>query len=225
MKKLYCLLAGLLLTVAQGLGAQSVTLAWDASADAASVTNYNIYWGLQGPTNHISTNKTVCGNVLTYTLTNAVSAGNTYWFYATCQDTNNQESWPSNEILYSPGYPTPDRVAGFRYTTYWQGNNPSVLKLDWNPVTNVGLSNYKLYWGTVNTNTGAYLTSNLLLIPPSVLTTNIGGLGNFNTYYFTVSAVSTNAVEGSKSDEIRYYVYPRPPGSPGFRQVITITPQ
>jgi hypothetical protein len=225
MKKLTLLLvtAFLFVQAAMVQAASSVTLAWDASPDVG-VTNYNLYWGLMSGTNHATTNTVLTGNVTVYTLTNALTQPNTYWFYVTALGSG-LESVPSNEIRYAPPYPSPDQMAGFRYTTFWQGRNPWVLQLDWFAVTNIPLANYRIYWGLMNTNNGTHTTTNILPVSASQTTCTVSNLITGNTYWFSGAAVSTDMVQGPYSDEIRYFVYPIAPRGPGsFRQVITVQP-
>ena len=208
-------------------GLQPITLAWDSSG--TNISTYTLYWGLIVGTNHIDTNTTVTGNVLRYTFTNTFTSGLDYWFVVTAKDLAGLESLPSNEIRATVPWPSPDQVPGLRYTTYWQDRNPWMLRLDWFPVTNLGLSNYKLSWGRAafeaGTDTGLYLTTNTLLIPPDVLTTTVSNLASYSTNWFVVTAVSTNDIEGPKSDEIRYYAFPiAPQRVKSFRQVITVAP-
>ena len=223
MRKIIAALSSLLL-LALALpiqAAQSVTLAWDASPDS-SVTNYCLYYGLMNGTNHASTNKVITGNVTVYKLTDAIDAPNTYWFYVTALG-GGLESQPSNEIQYSPPYPSPGQMAGFRYTTYWQAKNPWVLKFDWFAVTNVALNNYRIYWGLMGN--GVHTTTNVLVVPPTQTTASISNLVTGSNYWFTGAAVSTDTVQGPLSDEIRYTVYPIAPAPAGsFRQIITVQP-
>lgn len=199
----------------------SATFTWDPSPDV--VTNYNLSWG---PTNTTTTNVVICGNVLTYTLTNQLTSGNGYWFYVQPVDTNGLAGVPSNLILYTAPWPSPTAVSGLTYTTFISTRNPSSLLFNWNAVTNVALSNYQLYSGYVNTNTGAYLSTNTSLIPPGQLNATVTGLLPGSNYWFAVSAISTHGVEGGKSTEMRYTVYPLPPRPSGsFRQTVLIVPQ
>ncbi|MBV5345857.1 MAG: fibronectin type III domain-containing protein, partial [Rhodoferax sp.] len=102
--------------------------------------------------------------------------------------------------------------------------NPGAIKLDWTPVTNVVISKQSVLWGLLNTNTGAYLSTNTITLPASSQTATITNLATYSTYWFTVTATSVNSVEGPVTDEFRYYVPALPPrGASYFRQVITIS--
>ena len=219
MKKLLLSLAILVLTLT-GLAAQNITLLWDASPDIA-VNNYTLNWGLvigstHGPTNTVST-----GNVTTYTLTNALSPGNTYWFTVVARDMiAGQDAPPSNEIQYSPSYPSPDRVNGFYATSL--PRYPWALKFSWSAVTNLPLSGYNFYYGAFNLITGAYLSTNAVVsVAPASRSLTISNLVTGASYWFNATAVSANAVEGPRSDEVRYSVYPIfPKGASSLRQVM-----
>ena len=77
-------------------GTQSVTLAWDASADV-NVIGYNVYYG---PASGSYTNKIPVGNVTNVTI-NGLVEGATYYFAVTAYDSSGLESVPSNEVSYS----------------------------------------------------------------------------------------------------------------------------
>ncbi len=74
--------------------ASDITMAWDASPDAA-VTGYNLYYGTNSGI--YSTNKINVGNVLTATV-RVTPRGVLYFYVATAFDTNGIESPFSNEI-------------------------------------------------------------------------------------------------------------------------------
>lgn len=74
----------------------SVTLTWYPSP-SPDVTGYNVY---SGSASGIYTNKISVGNTTSVTLSNMI-AGNTYYFSATCYDTNGEESALSNEAVYT----------------------------------------------------------------------------------------------------------------------------
>jgi hypothetical protein len=77
-------------------GQESINLVWAASPDP-DVTRYSIYYGVVGG---VSTNTIQVGNSTNTTLT-GLSAGNTYFVYATAVNSVGAESDPSNIINYS----------------------------------------------------------------------------------------------------------------------------
>jgi hypothetical protein len=91
-----CILAGRVSSFAL----QSVTLAWDPSADT-NVVGYNIYYGVASRTytNHIDV-----GNTLTATVSNLVE-GTTYYFAATAYNGLGMESDYSNETSWTAPWP------------------------------------------------------------------------------------------------------------------------
>ena len=81
------------------LAVQSVTLAWDPSADA-SVVGYNLYYGTVSGSysSRISVSNTTSATV------SGLREGVTYFFVVTAYDSSGLESVPSNEVSYSvPG--------------------------------------------------------------------------------------------------------------------------
>jgi hypothetical protein len=85
---------------------QSVTLAWSPSPDN-TVVGYNLYYGEVVGT---LTNKLNAGPALTATVTN-LSAGVTYFFFATAYDASGVESEPSNFITNTVGAVTTPLVS------------------------------------------------------------------------------------------------------------------
>jgi hypothetical protein len=74
----------------------SVTLSWFPSP-SPDITGYNVY---SGGVSGIYTNKISLGNTTSVILSNMV-AGSTYYFSATCYNTNGEESALSNEAVYT----------------------------------------------------------------------------------------------------------------------------
>jgi hypothetical protein len=89
----WCLIVTASLLVSQGSAYAQVTLAWDASAEAAG---YKIYYGT---TSNNYTFVVDVGNDLTYTFTD-LPDGNTYYFAATAYDASYLESDYSTEVSY-----------------------------------------------------------------------------------------------------------------------------
>ena len=80
--------------------AGSVTLAWDAVADA-SVSNYKVCWGTQSG---VYPSCTPTGNVTTYTVGN-LSDGTAYFFVVKSTNTSGVDSSPSTEVSRRVGVP------------------------------------------------------------------------------------------------------------------------
>jgi len=74
---------------------QSVTLTWNASADA-NVSGYFVYYG---SASGIYTNKVALGDVTSATISDLVE-GTSYFFTVTAYDTSGLESVPSNEAQF-----------------------------------------------------------------------------------------------------------------------------
>ncbi len=92
----------------EALAAQ-VTLAWDASDEAAG---YKIYYGTTS--NNYSSVVDV-GNTTSYTFTDLPN-GSTYYFAATAYDASNLESDYSDEISYNA---TSNDILYASFTGYW----------------------------------------------------------------------------------------------------------
>jgi hypothetical protein len=91
----WCLIFAASLLISQGSAyAAQVTLAWDASDEAAG---YKIYYGT---TSNSYSSVVDVGNDLTYTFTD-LPDGNTYYFAATAYDASYLESDYSTEISYN----------------------------------------------------------------------------------------------------------------------------
>jgi hypothetical protein len=205
------------------VGAQlrSVSLAWDPNSEP-DLAGYKLYYGTASG---VYTHTNVLG-LVTNTAVSGLSEGVTYYFAVTAFNTSGLESDFSNEVSYQVPFPEPDRVPGFQYLTLWQGRKPNILGLQWLSVTNVPLNEYRVYWGFINTNTQARLTTNLLRLPPDARSVTISNLLTYSNYWFTARAVSTTGREGGYTTEIRYSVPPLPPlGVRSFHQVITVMPQ
>lgn len=80
----------------QAFGANSVSLAWNASA-SPTVVGYRIHFG--GASRNY-TNSVTVGSVTSSTIPNLRSGG-TYYFATTARDVNGLESEPSNEVVYT----------------------------------------------------------------------------------------------------------------------------
>jgi hypothetical protein len=83
----------------------------------------------------------------------------------------------------------------------------STLTLAWDPSTGAGVSGYRIYCGAAS---GAYSTTNQV---GNTTSDTISGLSAGSTWYFAVSAVTANGLEGARSSELRYTV-PQPPVTP-----------
>ena len=102
-KVLTGLLVAFMFTQLSVFAVQNVNLAWNQSTDP-SIVGYNIYYG-PGSGNY--TNSVTVGNINTASVPGLI-AGATYYFAATCYDTNGVESLYSHEISYT----VPNAVTG-----------------------------------------------------------------------------------------------------------------
>lgn len=95
------------------------------------------------------------------------------------------------------------------------------VTLSWNANSETNLAGYRMYWGTA---TRSYQAPMSVLHPTTSATvTNLqAGL----TYYFAVSAYTTDGLESDYSDEVSYSVPPPPPTPPakplGLRVITTL---
>lgn len=85
------------------------------------------------------------------------------------------------------------------------------VTLEWNPNTEPNLAGYRLYWGT---SSRVYTSSMTILVPKTTAT--VTGLSPGVTYYFAVTAFTTDGLESDYSDEVSYTVpgLPVPPPGP-----------
>jgi hypothetical protein len=91
------------------LGAQSVTVGWDASPDPTVAGYYASYGSESG----VYTNKVDVGTNRTFTATGLI-AGQTYYFVATSYNAEGIESVPTPELAYLvPGNITTNLAAGY----------------------------------------------------------------------------------------------------------------
>ncbi len=97
MVRLWCLAAALALFPISALSGETVTLSWDASADA-DVVGYRVHYGTaSGGYNHSLDvgNKTTAAVV-------GLEQNITYYFVVTAYNSSKIESLPSNEVVYAP---------------------------------------------------------------------------------------------------------------------------
>src|SRR5262245_47484518 len=80
--------------------AGSVTLAWDAVADA-TVSNYRVCWGTQSG---VYPSCTATGNVTTFTVSN-LSDNTAYFFVVKSTNSSGIDSSPSTEVSRRVGVP------------------------------------------------------------------------------------------------------------------------
>jgi Concanavalin A-like lectin/glucanases superfamily/Immunoglobulin domain/Fibronectin type III domain len=174
---------------ASALATQSVTFAWDPSADP-NVVGYNIYYGT---TTHVYTSKVSVGNVTTATISGLVE-GTTYYFAATTYDALNQESALSDEISYS--------------VPVTATNQPPVITEML--TTNMAIAGQNVTFSITATGTGSleyqwtYNQSNIPSATNAVLTLNNVTVAQAGTYYVTVS----NSAGSTNSSTASLTVYP-----------------
>ena len=107
-----------------GLGAQSVTLAWNANTET-NLAGYRLYHGTA--TRSYSTNVAVAHPATTVTVTN-LQAGTTYFFAVTAYTTEGLESDYSDEVSYLVPRP-PTKPANLRVVVELQ--SASLLEGPW----------------------------------------------------------------------------------------------
>lgn len=95
MKLLSICLPFLFMSFIHGLGASSLTLAWDRSS-STNVVSYNVHYQQAGSST-VNSSGPVSGT--TVTIPN-IAAGVTYSFWATATDTTGLESQPSNLLIF-----------------------------------------------------------------------------------------------------------------------------
>lgn len=187
--------AGTCWALAAGLQAAEVKLAWDPSPDP-DVTNYRVYWGYQSRT---YTTWFDVGNVTNATV-GALAEGTRYFFAVTATTDDGWESDYSNEVEYTtPLSPPPAPVVELR-----PGANPWEVQLVWSASADSRVTNYRVYWGTRSRTYPAAFDVG------SVTRATVSDLAAGTTYYFAVSAMTSDGQQSPLSNEVSYTT-PLPP--------------
>lgn len=142
------LLTVLLLSGITAGAAQTVSLAWDRSADA-NVAGYRVYMGTTSG-NYLITNNV--GQATSATVS-GLQAGDVYYFVVTAYSSAGVESAPSNEIVYLVPDQSPrlqisvaSGAINLKFTalsgkTYVVEYKDSLDEVGWNPLTTLGDTN------------------------------------------------------------------------------------
>lgn len=97
-------------------------------------------------------------------------------------------------------------------------NPPANVQLAWNASITPGYITYNIYYGT---GSGQYSTK---VFCGTNLTATIPNLTRGTTYYFAATALDTNGLESSFSNEVNY-MPPNPPLPPTMKPVVLLTVQ
>jgi hypothetical protein len=97
-------------------------------------------------------------------------------------------------------------------------NAAQSVTLAWNANTETNLAGYRLYYGT---GTRSYGTNQTVLAPLTTVT--ITNLQSGRTYYFAVTAYTSDGLESDYSDEVFYRVPGIAPGSPAKPTILRIS--
>lgn len=117
-------LASLIFVIASATQAAEVNLAWDANPPGNNVAFYNIRTGIQSgsPTQSVNV-----GNVTAYTVA-GLTLGTTYYFTATAVNFAGLESGPSNEVVYTPALPAPDKLRYYPRASFMSRMNGGIFE-------------------------------------------------------------------------------------------------
>jgi hypothetical protein len=160
----------------------NVTLGWDPST-APDVAGYRLY---VGETSGNYTSVIDVGNATTATVSN-LTVGTTYYFALTAYDSTGLESPLSSEISYVVAGPPPPPAQG-SVTLAWDGSSaPDV-------------AGYRVYYGQTSQNYSQMLDVG------SATSAKISGLTVGVTYYFVVTAYTSDGLESPFSSEISYVI-------------------
>ena len=171
----------------------NVELAWNWEQPSGMVLdNYNLY---QGTSSGNYTAVIDVGAQASYSVPNLVE-GTTYYFSVTAKSADGLESAYSEELKVDiPDEDTSPQVAGV--TLAWNWEQPSGMVLD----------NFNIYQGT---SSGNYTT----VIDVGTQTSySVSNLIAGTTYYFSVTAKSTDGSESAYSAELKVDVPDAPPAN------------
>jgi uncharacterized protein YccT (UPF0319 family) len=198
-------------------GDSQATIAWTA---VPSATSYNIYWSTTTGVTPANGTK-VTGAANPYTLT-GLTNGTKYYFVVTAVSSSSSgsgESAPSSQVSCTAD-PLPTGV------TATAGDGQATIA--WTAVT--GASSYNIYWDTktgVTPATGTKITGAANPYTLNAQSNNGTKLTNGTTYYFVVTAISSDGESAASTEANCTPAVPVPTGvsaTPGNGQVTVAWP-
>lgn len=188
-------------------GTNQATISWPAVANS---TSYNIYWSTTSGVTKANGTK-VAGVSSPYVKT-ALSAGTTYYFIVTAENSVGESAASSQVSATTAAPPVPVPAAPTGVTATGGANQ---VTISWSPVS--GADSYNIYWATATgvTTAGTKITS---ASRPYVQT----GLAASTTYYYIVTAVNSSG-QSVASTQVSATTNAPPVVIPGAPTAVTAT--
>ncbi len=166
-------------------GYSQITLAWSTPYSSGQITGYNIYRSINSGGNFSFYTQSQNNS---YTDT-SVSSGTTYFYYVVAV-VNGAQSGQSNIVSASPLTQNTTPIAITNLSASATSNS---INLSWSYPGNTQIAYYKIYRGTGNGNVSYYTSTGNTNLSDSNVSAG-------TTYFYQVSAVSSNGTEGPLSN-------------------------
>jgi fibronectin type 3 domain-containing protein len=175
-------------------------ITWNTVSGA---TSYRVYWGT-------SPGVTTGSNMLTPTTTpnyghTGVQGGYTYYYRVTAVNSNGESPLSAEVSAYVP-LALPSAPTGVS-AVYQSSNNWNYIT--WNAVS--GATSYRVYWGT----SPGVTTGSNMLTPTTTTDYGHSGVVRGYTYYYRVTAVSSNGESPLSGEASAYVPLPLPSAPTG----------